>query len=104
MEVKKRTVVVIVVALFAAVGAALLLWRLKGSGGDSGRVITAPRSVTFDQPDAAAGEAALNVTPEVAARAGLKVETVGEQLAPEALQQAATGVVQANAYRSTPVL
>src|SRR5918997_1337433 len=52
----------------------------------------------------APGDVTLNVAPDAAARAGVKVEAVGEQLAPEALQQAATGVVQANAYRSTPVV
>jgi len=105
--------VVIVVALFAAACAALLLWWLNRSDGSSGRVVTAPRNVNFDQPTAPAGgnaaepapgEATLNVAPDVAARAGVKVEAVGEQLAPEALQQAAAGVVQANAYRSTPVV
>ena len=108
---RSRTRVVIIVALFAVVCAALLLWWLNRSGGGSGRVVTAPRTITFDQPSAPAGdnaaapgEATLTVTPDVAARAGLKVEAVGEQLAPEALQQAATGVVQANAYRSTPVV
>jgi membrane fusion protein, heavy metal efflux system len=109
---RSRTNVLIVVALFAAACAGLLFWWLNRSGGDSGRVVTAPRSVTFDQPSAppaggdapAPGEATLTVTPDVAERAGLKVEAVGEQLAPEALQQAATGVVQANAYRSTPVV
>ncbi len=109
-----RTRIVIAVALFAAVCAALLFWWLSRSGGGSGRVVTAPRTVTFDRPAAgapagntaepAAGEATLTVTPDAAARAGIKVEAVGEQLAPEALQQAATGVVQANAYRSTPVV
>ncbi|MET0646693.1 MAG: efflux RND transporter periplasmic adaptor subunit [Pyrinomonadaceae bacterium] len=108
---RSRTRVIIVVALFAAVCAALLFWWLNRSGGGSGRVVTAPRAVTFDQPgapaagtDAAPGEATLTVTPDAAARAGIKVEAVGEQLAPEAVQQAATGVVQANAYRSTPVV
>jgi RND family efflux transporter MFP subunit len=108
---RSRTRVVIVVALFAAACAALLFWWLSRPGGGAGRVVTAPRTVTFDQPSApvvgtaaAPGEATLTVTPDVAERAGVKVEAVGEQLAPEALQQAATGVVQANAYRSTPVV
>lgn len=109
---RSRTTVVIIVALFAAACAALLFWWLNRSGGGgSGRVVTAPRNVNFDQPAAPAGgnaaapgEATLNVAPDVAARAGIKVEAVGEQLAPEASQQAATGVVQANAYRSTPVV
>jgi len=86
---------------------------LNRPGGGAGRVVTAPRTTTFDQPSAPAGpdgaapapgEALLNVAPDVAARAGVRVEAVGEQLTPEALQQAATGVVQANAYRSTPVV
>jgi RND family efflux transporter MFP subunit len=103
----------IIVAVCAAVCAALLFWWLNRSSSGSGRVVTAPRNIAFDQPSAAAGgtaaapapgEATLNVAPDVAARAGVKVEAVGEQLAPEALQQAATGVVQANAYRSTPVV
>ena len=110
---RSRTRVVVAVALFAAACAALLFWWLNRSGGDSGRVVTAPRTVTFDQPSAPAdgaasgaapGEATLQVAADAAARAGLKVEPVGEQLAPEAAQQAATGVVQANAYRSTPVV
>ncbi len=105
------------VAVFALAALALLLWWLGYLGGreGAGRVVTAPRTVTFDQPGAAAGggggaaaaqpgEATLIVTPDVAARAGIQVEAVGEQLAPEAAQQAANGVVQANAYRSTPVL
>jgi RND family efflux transporter MFP subunit len=107
-----NTRAVIVVALFASAAAALLLWWLGVlGGGAAGRVVMAPRTVTFDQPGApggtaaaAPGEATLTVTPDVAARSGITVEAVGEQLAPEAAQQSATGVVQANAYRSTPVL
>ena len=111
-----RAAVVALVAVFAALALALLLWWLGylGGGAGAGRVVTAPRTVTFDQPGAqgggggattaAPGEATLSVAPEVAARAGIQVEPVGEQLAPEAAQQSANGVVQANAYRSTPVL
>jgi RND family efflux transporter MFP subunit len=69
--------------------------------------------VTFGPSDAGAGdinaaapagEATLTVAPDVAARSGLKVEAVGEQLSAEASGQTAAGVVQANAYRSTPVV
>jgi RND family efflux transporter MFP subunit len=108
---RSNTAVVILVGLFAAACAALLLWWLNRPGDGAGRVVTPPRTVSFDQPTAPAGsgggapgEATLTVTPDVAARAGIKVEAVGEQLAPEALQQTASGVVQANAYRSTPVM
>ncbi|HEX8503189.1 MAG TPA: efflux RND transporter periplasmic adaptor subunit [Pyrinomonadaceae bacterium] len=112
---RARGTTVVVVAVFALAALALLLWRLGYVGGaGAGRVVTAPRTVTFDQPGApgaggggaapAPGEATLTVTPEAAARAGVQSEAVGEQLSPEASQQAANGVVQANAYRSTPVL
>lgn len=110
---RSSTSAFIVVAVFAAACAALLFWWLGRSGGGSGRVVTAPRNVNFNQPSAQAGdnvtavtsgEPTLTIAPDAAARAGVKVESVGEQLAPEALQQAATGVVQANAYRSTPVV
>ncbi|HVF41624.1 MAG TPA: efflux RND transporter periplasmic adaptor subunit [Pyrinomonadaceae bacterium] len=106
----------VVVALFAAAALALLLWWLaRGRGDGAGRVVTAPRNVGFGQPESPgaggaasgavpAGEATLTVAPDAAARAGLKVEAVGEQLAPEAASRAAAGVVQPNAYRSTPVL
>jgi cobalt-zinc-cadmium efflux system membrane fusion protein len=101
----------VVVALFAAAALALLLWWLARSRGEAGRVVTPPRNVAFGPQEAGAvnatptaGEATLTVAPDVAARSGLKVEAVGEQLSTEAAGQTAAGVVQANAYRSTPVV
>jgi cobalt-zinc-cadmium efflux system membrane fusion protein len=111
---RTNTTALITVALFAAVALALLLWWLaRGRSDGAGRVVTAPRSVSFGQPDsgagsttapAQAGEATLTINSDVAARAGVKIEAVGEQLAPESAAQTAAGVVQANAYRSTPVV
>ncbi|HEX8723708.1 MAG TPA: efflux RND transporter periplasmic adaptor subunit [Pyrinomonadaceae bacterium] len=109
---RPNTKAVVVVALFAAAAAALLLWWLSRAGaGGGGRVVTAPRNVTFDRPAAQGGETAaaqgeevLTLAPDAAARAGVRVEAVGERLAPEASRQSAAGVVQANAYRSTPVV
>lgn len=50
-------------------------------------------------------DATLTLAPEQAARAGIRVEAVGEQLAGDAGGgSAATGVVQPNAYRTTPVV
>jgi cobalt-zinc-cadmium efflux system membrane fusion protein len=104
-----RTAVVAVVAVVAVAGLALLLWWLSRPG-DAGRPVPAPRNVAVEQPGgaggagAAPGEATLTITPEVAARAGIKVEAVGEQLAAEGEVSAATGVVQPNAYRETPVV
>lgn len=101
----------VVVALVAVAAVAFVLWTLTRGRGGEGRVVTAPRTVTFDQPDArqggatpATGEATITLAPDVAARSGIKVEPVGEQLAADAAAQVATGVVQANAYRTTPVV
>lgn len=104
---------VVVVALFASVALALLFWWLARGDG-AGRVVTAPRNVSFGQTESSSaggaaasvptGEATLTVAPDAAERAGVKVEAVGEQLAVGVASQTAAGVVQPNAYRSTPVL
>lgn len=107
-----NTTAVIVVALVALAAAALLLWLFKGrGGGGAGRVVPAPRTAQLGRPEAATtataaapAEDTLTVPAESAARAGVRVEQVGEQLAPESAAQAATGVVQANAYRSSAVV
>jgi membrane fusion protein, heavy metal efflux system len=102
----------VTVALFAAAALALLLWWLARARSDgAGHVVSAPRNVNFGPSEAGAGnttvpsgEPTLTVTTDAAARAGLKVEAVGEQLAPDAAAQTAAGVVQANTYRSTPIV
>jgi membrane fusion protein, heavy metal efflux system len=101
----------IAVALVAVACLLLLLWWLRREEG-AGRVVSAPRTVAFGPsnpsaasgPTAAPGEATLTLQPDAAARAGLQVEAVGEQLAPKSAQQAANGVVQANAYRTSAVV
>jgi cobalt-zinc-cadmium efflux system membrane fusion protein len=106
-----RTAVVGIVAVVALVALALLLWgRFGSSGGGAGRPVPAPRTVTIEQPrdtggaGATTSEATLTILPDVAARAGIKVEPVGEQMAAEGQGSATTGVVQSNAYRETPVV
>jgi membrane fusion protein, heavy metal efflux system len=113
---RRRTngTVIVVVATFAVAALALLLWWLARGRGEAGRVVTAPRSVGFGQSDSpgsvgephanATGEATLTIAPDAAARSGIKVEAVGEQFGEAAAAQTAAGVVQANAYRSTPVV
>ncbi|HYY96497.1 MAG TPA: efflux RND transporter periplasmic adaptor subunit [Pyrinomonadaceae bacterium] len=101
----------IAVALVAVACLALLLWWLRREEG-AGRVVSAPRAVAFGPSSpantnaggAAPGEATLTLQPDAAARAGLQVEAVGEQLSPDSAQQAANGVVQANAYRTSAVV
>jgi cobalt-zinc-cadmium efflux system membrane fusion protein len=103
-----RTAVVAAVAVVALAALAFLLWRAFGTGGGGGgRPVPAPRTVNVEQPGGAGtstSEPTLTITQEVAARAGIKVEPVGEQPAAESGAEAATGVVQSNAYRETPVV
>ena len=111
---KNRNTVVVVVAVFAVAALALLLWWLFGTGNGAGRPVPVPRAISTEQPGADAQPASttteptLTISPEVAARAGIKIEQVGEQLGagPDAGVggPVATGVVQANTYRSTPVV
>jgi len=100
----RRTVRVIAVAAIAivlTVIAALLLWPKQ-----TGKPVPAPRSVSFEespQTPTTEGER-LTLTPEQLRAAQLKIETVGEQPSSEAAGQMATGVVQANTYKETPVV
>jgi cobalt-zinc-cadmium efflux system membrane fusion protein len=100
-------------AAIALIAAGLIIawwWQSRQSG--AGRPVPAPR-MTGNAPQQGASstttatttESTVTLTPEVAARSGIKIEVVGEQLAPEAAGGTpANGVVQANAYRSTPVV
>jgi len=106
-----RTAMVAIVAIVAVTGASLLLWMLWPS--KAGRPVPPPRNITLEQQGsdgtnatgAPTAEQTITLPPEQVQRAGIKVEPVGEQLATEAgTGQAATGVVQPNAYRETPVV
>src|SRR5436190_5483564 len=100
----RRTAPIIVVAVIAIVGIAIAAWLLWPK--QAGKPVPAPRSVSFaesPQPATAGGEK-LTLTPEQLRTAQLKIETVGEQPASEATGQMATGVVQANTYKETPVI
>ena len=87
-------------ALIAAV-AAWIFWPKQ-----TGKPVPAPRSVSFaeSQQAPATSDQRLALAPEQLRNAGLKVETVGEQPSTEAAGQMATGVVQANSYKETPVI
>ena len=107
----RLTIAAAVVLLLAVGGLAVWLWRRPTDG--AGRPVPAPRTISSPQSmDSATGaapaEATLTLAPEAVTRAGLRVEPVGERLAADGggapAGEAATGVVQANAYRSTPVV
>jgi len=101
-----RTSVVTIVAIVVIAAVAILAWFLWP--GKTGKPVPAPRSVSFGEPSnpqtATAGDQKLTLTPEQLQRAGLKVETVGEKPSSEAMGQMATGVIQANTYKETPVM
>jgi cobalt-zinc-cadmium efflux system membrane fusion protein len=100
----RRTALVIVVAAIAIVVVAIAAWLLWPK--QAGKPVAAPRSVSFDespQPATPGGEK-LTLTPEQMKTVRLKIETVGERPSSEAAGQMATGVVQANTYKETPVV
>jgi RND family efflux transporter MFP subunit len=104
----RKIAVVAAVAVIAAAAIALLLWLFIPRGG-GGRPVPAPRNIGTDQTsnqenNAPSGESTITLAPEQAQRAGIKIETVGERTSAEASGQQTTGVVQANAYRETPVM
>ena len=86
---------------------ALGFWFLRGR--ETGQVVQPPRTVTFGdnsggQTADTTGEQTITIAPDQVDKIGLKVETVGETLSSEAMSVAATGVIQPNAYRESPVI
>jgi RND family efflux transporter MFP subunit len=84
----------------------ILIFRSSRQGGE---VVSAPRSVSFDESSnqensvPAEGQT-ITLTPEQVEQIKLKIEIVGETMSSEAAQVSATGVVQPNAYAETPVI
>jgi RND family efflux transporter MFP subunit len=102
----RRSQVPIIVAIFATVAivaivAVWLLWPKQ-----AGKPVAAPRTVSFEESAEAPAttEQRLTLTPEQLRSIQLKIETVGEAPSSEAATQMATGVVQANSYKDTPVV
>lgn len=102
----RRSQVPIIVAIVAtiaivAIVAAWLLWPRQG-----GKPVAAPRTVSFEQSaeTPVTGEQRLTLTPEQLRSVQLQIEPVGEAPSTEAATQMATGVVQANSYKETPVV
>jgi len=89
------------------IAGALLFWLFRG--GEGGKVVPTPRTVTFG--DNTTGETtdttveqSVTIQPDQVGKIGLKIETVGETLSSEVMAVAATGVVQPNAYKETPLI
>src|SRR5438105_1428617 len=100
----KGIVAIVLATAIAAI--ALATWYFWPS--KSGKPVPAPRSVSFaespSQQTTTTGDQRLTLTPEETQRAALKIETVGERPSSEATGQLATGIVQANSYKETPVV
>ncbi len=93
------TVITLGILIFA-------VWFFGFRGGSGGQPVPAPRTTTFGETGNAeplTGRT-LTVTEEQRANSGIEIETVGEQLAAELGLTAATGIVEANAYRNTPAI
>lgn len=103
-----RTAIVAFAAVVGIAAIAIVLWLLLRTGSSgAGRPVPAPRNITIEQPTSAApAETTVSIDPEAAKRAGIKTEPAGEALLPAGVEpgQVTTGIVQANAYRSTPVV
>src|SRR6266404_5813568 len=99
-----KPMVVAAFAVIAIIGVAFVAWLLWP--GKAGKPVPVPRSVSFEatpsQP-AMSGDQKLTLSPEQVQRAGLKLEAVGEKPSSEATGQMATGIVQPNIYKETPV-
>lgn len=83
----------------------LLFWLVGGLRGEQGRPVPPPRNVGVDTgtPEALTNQT-LTLSPDQLQNAGVTIETIGEQLTAESESTAATGVVEANAYRQTPAV
>lgn len=105
----RPTAIVTVVALFAITVIAIAAWFLwpRGSG-RAGRPVPPPRNIGAEQPfenGRTIAESSITLEPEAVARAGIKTEPVSETLLTGTMpSQMTTGVVQPNAYRTTPVV
>ena len=96
--------------MFAAIGGiagivviALAAWYLSRSS-DAGRPVPAPTMSVADSPESLPTDQTLTLSATEVQNAGLSIETVGEQLSTASESVAATGVVEANAYKQTPAV
>ena len=102
----RRSQVPMIVAIVATVAivAIVAVWLLWP--GQAGKPVAAPRTVSFEESaeTPVTAEQRLTLTPEQLRSVQLRIETVGEAPSTEAATQMATGVVQANSYKETPVV
>ena len=106
---RNRTAIIVMVGALAVTAIVILVWLFLRSGsGSAGRPVPTPRNIGAE-PSASTSptsEPTISIDAEAAKRAGIKTEAVGEAVlvGRAAPGQMTTGVVQANAYRTTPVV
>jgi RND family efflux transporter MFP subunit len=106
---RTRAIVVGSLLLLSALCIGLFIFLGGTSQNGAGRPVPAPRDTSFIESNTGnaiqfTGEQTVMIDPEQVSRAGIKIETVGEALGGETAMGAATGVVQPNAYRETPII
>ena len=106
---RKQKRLLIAASALAIVAVALLAswYLLSRSNNQAGKPVPAPRSINNEQSatdTAMNGGQTLTIPSEQIERAGIKTEIVGEQISSEIGDTLSTGVVQANAYRETPII
>jgi len=102
----RRTILIAVAGSILGIAMiALVAWFFMRSG-DAGKPVPAP-TMTMSDGDTGSDkirDQTLTLSQTEVENAGLVIETVGEQLSTESETVAATGVVEANAYRQTPAM
>ena len=84
----------------------IIIWFAAFRDSEVGKPVPAPRSTTMEDlpsSEPVTGQT-ITISAEQLASSGIEIDTIGEQMAAEVGLTAATGVVEANAYRSTPAL
>ena len=99
----------IIGGLMALSIAFILIWLYTTRNSSDGKPVPAPRNVSFGETESGnnamnSGEQTITISPEQLKAANLKIVTVGEELSVESSATSATGVVQPNDYKETPVM
>ncbi len=100
----RRVLIIVAIVAMVATAATLAIWQFWPK--QSGKPVAAPRTVSFQESSQpmATTEQRLTLTPEQLRSVQLKLESVGEAPSTEAAALLATGVVQTNSYKETPVV
>lgn len=106
---RNRTAIVVMIGVLAITAIAILLWLLlRSDSSGAGRPVPTPRNIGAESSASTSptSEPTISIDPEAAKRAGIKTEPVGEAMlaGSTVTGQVVTGIVQANAYRTTPVM